>query len=72
MLIILFKFINLLILSRSDNLDSLQQIHNHIYQSLNKVQNAEQNTLNKIIYKIQSNQEHNFYVFIYYDSKFLE
>ena len=30
-LITLFEFINLLILSRSDNLDSLQQIHNHIY-----------------------------------------
>ena len=31
MLITSFKFTNLLILSRSDNLDSLQQIHNHIY-----------------------------------------
>ena len=72
MLITLFKFINLLILSRLNNLDSLQQIHNHIYQSLNKVQNAEQNTLDKTTYKIQFNQEHDFYIFIYHDNKFLE
>ncbi len=71
-LIILFRFTDLLILSESDNLDSLQQIHNHIYQSLNEVQNAEQNTLDRTTYKIQSNQEHNFYIFMYYDSKFLE
>ena len=71
-LITLFEFINLLILSKSDNLDSLQQIHNHICQSLNKVQNAEQNTLDRTTYKIQSNQEHDFYIFMCHDSKFLE
>ena len=52
MLITLSEFTNLLILSELNNLDSLQQIHNHIYQSLNKVQNAEQNILNRTIYKI--------------------
>ncbi len=72
MLITSSEFINLLILSKSDNLDSLQQIYNHICQSLNEVQNAEQNTFDRITYKIQSNQEHDFYIFIYYDNKFLE
>ena len=72
MLITSSEFTDLLILSRSDNLDSLQQIHNHICQSLNEVQNAEQNTLDRTTYKIQSNQEHDFYVSVCHDSKFLE
>jgi len=66
------EFTDLLILSRLNNLDSLQQIHNHICQSLNEMQNAEQNTLDRTTYKIQSNQEHNFYIFMCHDSKFLE
>jgi len=72
MLITSFRFTDLLILSRPDNLDSLQQIHNCICQSLNEVQNAEQNTLDRTTYKIQSNQEHDFYVSVCCDSKFLE
>ena len=67
-----FRFTDLLILSELNNLDSLQQIHNHICQSLNEVQNAEQNTLDRTTYKIQSNQEHDFYIFMCHDSKFLE
>ena len=72
MLITSSEFTDLLILSRSDNLDSLQQIHNCICQSLNEVQNVEQNTLDRTTYKIQSNQEHDFYVFVCCGSKFLE
>ena len=72
MLITSFRFTDLLILSELNNLDSLQQIHNCICQSLNEMQNAEQNTLDRTTYKIQSNQEHDFYIFIYYDNKFLE
>ena len=41
MLITSSEFTDLSILSRSDNLDSLQQIHNCICQSLNEMQNAE-------------------------------
>ena len=41
MLITSSEFINLLILSELNNLDSLQQIHNYIYQSFNEVQNIE-------------------------------
>ncbi len=72
MLITSSGFTDLPILSGPDNLDSLQQIHNRICQSLNGVQNAEQNTLDRTTYKIQSNQEHDFYVSVCRGSKFLE
>src|SRR5947207_2597036 len=37
MLITSFRFTDLLILSRLNNLDSFQQIHNHICQSFNEM-----------------------------------
>ena len=72
MLIMSSEFTDLLTLSGSDNANSLMQIHTCICQSLSKVQDAEQNTLNRTTYKIQSNKEHKFYIFMCHDSKFLK
>ena len=72
MLITLFRFINLSTLSDSDNVNSLMQIHTHIHQSLSKVQDTEQNILDRTTYKIQFNEEHKFYISVCCDSKFLK
>ena len=72
MLIMSSEFINLLTLSDSDNVNSLMQIHTCIHQSVSEVQDAEQNTLNRTTYKIQFNEEHEFYISVCCGSKFLE
>jgi hypothetical protein len=72
MLVTSSEFTDLPTLSGPDNADSLMQIHTHIHQSLSKVQDAEQDTLDRTTYKIQSNKEHKFYISVCHGSKFLK
>ena len=72
MLIMSSRFTDLSTLSDPDNADSLMQIHTCICQSVSKVQDAEQNTLDRTTYKIQFNEEHEFYISVCCGSKFLE
>ena len=72
MLVMSSRFTDLLTLSGSDNVNSLMQIHTCIHQSVSEVQDAEQDTLDRTTYKIQFNEEHEFYISVCCGSKFLE
>jgi len=68
MLITSSEFTDLPTLSSLDNANFLMQVHNHICQSLNEAFNAEQDTLDRTIYKLQFNQEQEFYISVCHGS----